>query len=157
MTGDYIELVMIDKLKPIECPTRGFINFPCAICQECDIGVVDLQFEKGILIENTVNSILIHLELPIRDDPVEKAILSLLKAGLAAKISAIQKGDWEGGDISFLLTDEMAKNKELIENIRRFIYDFPGEWRQLAIGAKRQLKEWSESNANKLAHRYFKE
>ena len=158
MTGDYVELPMAEKLKPIECPTRGFINFPCAICQECEIGAVDLQFDKGILIENTVNSILIHLELPMRkDDPIEKSILDSLKAGLATKISAIQKGTWEGGDISFLLTDEMVKDKSLVENTRRFIYDFPGLWSQLAIEGKRQLTEWSKNNTNKLAHRYFKE
>jgi hypothetical protein len=150
--------ILSDKLKPIECPTRGYINFPCAICQECEIGVVDVQFEDGVLIENTVNSILIHLELPMRTgDAVERAALESLKAQLSEIISAIQKGTWEGGDFSILLTDELVKDKTLVSNIERFVAEFPQEWRRLSVEAKRKITEWAKNNSKQLAHKYFRE
>lgn len=158
MTGDLIKLEMVDKLQPIECPTRGYINFPCAICQECEIGTVDVQMEDGLLIENTVNSILIHMELPMRDDdPVERAALISLKAQMSEKIAAIQKGHWEGGDFSILLTDELVKDKVLVANIERFISEFPREWSMLAVQAKRKITEWAKTSSKQLAHKYFRE
>ncbi|OLS28301.1 MAG: hypothetical protein HeimC2_07930 [Candidatus Heimdallarchaeota archaeon LC_2] len=157
--GDALPLkILSEKLTPIECPTRGLINFPCAICQECEIGTVDVQFEDGVLIENTVNSILIHMELPMRgNDAVELAALEALKAQLSEKIAPIQKGTWEGGDFSILLTDELVKDKVLVSNIERFVAEFPREWSRLSVDAKRKITEWAKASSKQLAHKYFRE
>ena len=157
MSEGLIELDRIDKLREIECPSRGNINFPCAVCQECEIGVVDVQMGDGVLIENTVNSILIHLELPIRDDAVEKAILLSLKSALSEKVPSVQKGTWDGGELSILITTDMINDKALISNIKSFLKGFPLEGRHLAIQARRALTDWAQKNSAQLAHKYFRE
>ncbi|MHA2249203.1 MAG: hypothetical protein ACXAD7_02520 [Candidatus Kariarchaeaceae archaeon] len=155
MSGDLISLEEVSNLKSIECPKRGGINFPCAICKECDIGAVTLTFGDGYLVENTVNSILIHLELQMRDDQLEQIALGFLKAKLSEKIPAIQKGNWEEGDIAILLTNEMAKEVQLVNDVAKFIKDFPPTWRMLAIQAKRAITNWSETNVKQIGHKYF--
>ncbi len=147
----------VENLKAIECPQRGGINFPCAICQECEIGQVTLTAGDGYMIENTVNSILIHLELQVQDDPVEQAALKILKQRLSEKIPAIQRGSWELGDFQIMLTNDMVHDKQLVENVKRFMKEFPGQARQLMIGAKRAITRWSDNEVKQLAHRYFRE
>ena len=147
----------LENLQPIECPTRGKINFPCVICQECEIGEVTMSIGTGYMVENTVNSILIHMELNLQDDPIEKAALQILKNGLTQKIPAIQKGEWELGDFQIMLTNDMVQDKELIQNVQTFMAEFPRQFRQLIIGAKRALTRWSENEVKQIAHKYFKE
>jgi len=155
-----IELTLaqpLDNLAPIECPQRGDINFPCVICQECEIGEVIMTSGDGYMIENTVNSILIHMELGIQDDPLERAALQFIKNGLSEKIPAIQKGRWEMGEFQIMLTDSMVEDKELVDNVKKFMEEFPRQFRQMMIGAKRALSTWAEKETKQLAHRYFRE
>lgn len=148
----------IENLKAIECPQRGGINFPCAICQECEIGEVTMTVGDGFMIENTVNSVLIHMELAVQaDDPIEQAALKILKQGLSEKVSAIQRGKWEMGDFQIMLTNDMITDKQLIEDVKKFMEEFPRQVRQMMIGAKRALTRWSDTEVKQLAHRYFRE
>ena len=89
------------------------------------------------------------------EDPVEKAALIALKSQMSEKIAAIQKGHWEGGDFSILLTDELVKDKVLVANIERFVSEFPREWSMLAVQAKRKITEWAKTSSKQLAHKYF--
>lgn len=148
-----------ERLKPIECPKRGLINFPCVICQECEIGEVTMTSGDGYMVENTVNSVLIHLELNIQpDDPLEKAALKSLKNSLSEKIPAIQRGDWELGEFQIMITNDMiSSDKLIVNNVSRFVEEFPRQFRQLMITAKRTLSNWSDKEAGKYAHLYFKE
>jgi len=147
----------LENLKAIECPQRGGINFPCAICQECEIGEVTMTIGTGYTVENTVNSVLIHMELAVQDDPIEQAALKILKQGLSKKISAIQRGNWEMGDFQIMLTNDMVSDKQLIEDVKKFMEEFPSQVRQMMIGAKRALTRWSETEVKQLAHKYFRE
>ena len=155
-----IELIVaqpFENLKSIECPQRGGINFPCAICQECDIGEMTLTSGNGYVVENTVNSVLIHVELNIqKDDPLEQAALKALKNSLSEKVSFIQKGDWELGEFQILLSNDMIKNMEVIGQVESFIEDFPKQFRKLMIDAKRALTTWSEKEATAFAHKHFR-
>ncbi|MCH8906424.1 MAG: hypothetical protein IH840_04970 [Candidatus Heimdallarchaeota archaeon] len=156
VVDDLISIELISKFEAIKCPMRGGINFPCVICQECEIGTVDIVIEDGVMIENTVNSMIIHLELPMREnDPIEQAALALLRQKLSEKLSVIQKGEWEGGEIAIMLTDGMKDDNILRQNVNKFIRDFPTEWRRLAIQAKRELTDWSEKHAKQIARAYF--
>ena len=156
-SGEVISLEELGSLNPIECPIRGKINFPCAICKQCDIGEVTLTFGDGYLAENTVNSVLYHISLDMRDDPVEKAALGLLKAQLSEKVPAIQKGEWDEGDLAILITDDMAKDENLVTGVAKFIQEFPQTWRMLAIEAKRSLATWAQTNAKQSLHKYFRD
>ena len=155
--GNVIQLEEIYDLKPIQCPQRGGINFPCVICKQCEIGDVTLTFGDGYLVENTVNSILIHIPLEMSEDVVEKAALDYLKAKLSEKVPPIQRGDWDEGDVAIMITNDMAKDLELVKNVENFLKEFPNQWRSLAVQAKRQLKTWADNNAKQLAHKYFRE
>lgn len=157
MDSDLLTLEYVADLKPIECPTRGYINFPCAICKSCDIGVVELSFEEGILIEKTVNSILVHILLDkIENNSLEKISLTYLKTSLSKIIPIIQKSDWEEGDLTIMLTDETKDDIELIQNVSNFLEGFPQNWRQMAVEAKRAMSNWANQNAKQLGHKYFK-
>lgn len=156
MQSEIITAQELTQLKPIECPQRGGVNYPCVVCQECEIGEVTMTFGEGYLVENTVNSILIHLELPVQDDPLEKAVLKILKGQLSEKIPAIQKGDWEAGDLQIMLTDSMVRNPQLINDVGNFINQYPPQFRQFVIAAKRQLTTWSAKQSEQLAHKFFR-
>ncbi len=157
MNSDLLTLEHVADLKPIECPTRGYINFPCAICKNCEIGAVELTFEEGVLIEKTVNSILVHLLLDkVEGHSLEKISLTFLKASLSKIVPIIQKSDWEEGDLTIMLTDDTKDDAELIQNVSNFLEGFPQSWRQMAVEAKRALTNWANQNAKKLGHRYFK-
>ncbi len=153
-----INLEEITQIKPIECPNRGGINFPCVICKECDIGIASITLEDNYIVESTVNSVLIHMMLNMKEnDPVEKAALKMLKGQLSKLIPPIQRGDWDEGDLSILITTELIDDKDLLNNIDHFVKGFPTIWRKLAVEAKRALTKWSETNANSIAHQFFRE
>jgi hypothetical protein len=157
LESNLLTLEHLADLKPIECPTRGYINFPCAICKGCEIGAVEITFEEGLLIEKTVNSILLHILLDkIENDPLELLSLKFLKTSLSKIVPIIQKSDWEEGDLTIMLTDETKDDIELIQNVSNFLEGFPQSWRQMAVQAKRALTNWSNQNAKQLAHKYFK-
>lgn len=157
MSSNLITLEELKNLKPIQCPSRGGVNFPCVICKECEIGAVTETFGSGYLAENTVNSVLFHISVDLRDDGVEEIALSFLKASLSKLVPIIQKGDWDEGDLAILITDEQAKDKVLVDNAAKFISDFPNQWRMLAVQAKRAITNFSDTNAKQLAHKYFQE
>ena len=140
------------------CPSRGGVNFPCVVCKECEIGEVVLTFSEGVLIETTVNSVLIHLSLDMKDNQVfEKQALKSLKANISKIVPYVQKGDWEEGDLTIMVTDAKKDDAEMIEHINNFLVEFQIEWRKLAIEATRMFRDWSERIAKKLALKYFKE
>lgn len=158
MPTQLIKLEDFKDLKPIECPTRGMINFPCVICKECDIGAVMLTFSEGVLIETTVNSVLIHLSLDIQDNQAfEKQALKALKANISKIVPYVQKGDWEEGDLTIMITDEKKDDETMIKHINNFLVEFQIEWRKLAIEANRMVRDWSERIAKQISLKYFKE
>lgn len=157
MSGDLINIEEVSTLKAIECPTRGGINFPCAICKSCEIGQVALTFGDGYLVENTVNSLLIHIELQMTDDDLERISLNYLKAKISENVPPIQKGNWEEGDLAILITNDMVSDVQLINDIAKFIKEFPPQWRRMAIEAKRTIKNWSDSSARQVTHEFFKQ
>ncbi|MDH5401040.1 MAG: hypothetical protein OEY49_01005 [Candidatus Heimdallarchaeota archaeon] len=153
---ELITLKNLSELTPIQCPSRGNVNFPCVICKECEIGNVEITFGDHYLVENTVNSILIHINMDIQPDPLEKVALNLVKNDFSKKIPAIQRGDWEEGDIAIMITNDMIADSGMIQNLVKFIHDFPKQWRQISIDAKRQMNKWSATQVNQLSHRYFR-
>lgn len=145
-------------MKPIECPTRGKINFPCVICQECEIGMAEQNFGDGVLIESTVNSVLVHLNLELKENtPMEKYVLGLLKASLSNVVPYVQKGDFELGDLTIMITDDKKDDADMVDHINKFLTGFIIQWRQLSIESNRIMKDWADRIGKKLAAQYFKE
>ncbi len=144
MSDRFIILEEWKELKPIECPQRGGINFPCVICRECEIGDVTTSFEEHLILESTVNSVLVHIDLGLkeRNDDIEKFSLKRVKIGLSKAIPAIQRSDWEEGDITIMIDDEMAKDPVTLQKIHYFINTFHREWPRFASQAKQAFTKW---------------
>ncbi len=158
VTDTFITLDDLKELKPIECPSRGQINFPCVICQDCEIGLAEETFGDGVLIETTVNSILVHLNLELKENtPMEKFVLGLLKTSLSKIVPYVQKSDYELGDLTIMITDDKKDDTELIKHINDFLSGFILRWRQLSIESNRMLKDWADRIGKQLAAQYFKE
>lgn len=149
------DLKLIDdfnSLKPIECPQRGGINFPCVICRECEIGEIKLEIIGNKIIEKTVNSILIHIELGMRkDDELEKFALKRLKAGLSKKHSWIQRSEWEEGDVTVMVDNNMAENEKSFNQIIHFLNFFPQNWRRYVTGAKQAFTKWENQSVKEIS------
>ena len=153
--GEIITLEEFRTLKPIECPSRGGINFPCAICRECDIGSVTQTFEENMLIESTVNSVLIHLNLEIGDE-FERFVLKRLKSELSKQIPQVQKGDWDEGDITILVDDALSQNEEDLRKIEWLLWYLPNKWKQLAISAKQVFSKWESQTVKQIVFQFEK-
>ncbi|MCY3410915.1 MAG: hypothetical protein INQ03_04675 [Candidatus Heimdallarchaeota archaeon] len=158
MSTSYISLEDLADMKPIECPQRGGVNFPCVICKECEIGESSLEFGDGVMIEKSVNSVLLHLSLHLKEgDPFEPFVLKLLKSSISKIVPYVQKGDWEEGDLTIMISDDKKDDAEMVEHINEFLNGFVVRWRQLSIESKRMLKDWSDRMGKQLALQYFKE
>ncbi len=149
----YVTLEEFRSLSPIECPTRGGINFPCAVCRECEIGSVTQTFEEDMLIESTVNSVLVHLNLDVGDE-FERFVLKRLKTELSKQIPAVQKGDWDEGDISILVDDALASNEDELKKIEWLLWYLPRNWKQMAISAKQTFSKWEAQTVKQIVFHY---
>ncbi len=153
--GEIITLEEFRILKPIECPSRGGINFPCAICRECEIGAVTQTFEENMLIESTVNSVLIHINLDLGDE-FERFVLKRLKSELSKNIPQVQKGDWDEGDITILVDDALSQNEESLKKIEWLLWYLPNKWKQLAISAKQVFSKWENQTVKQIVFQFEK-
>lgn len=156
MVDNFISIEEFKELKPIECPSRGGINFPCVICRECEIGSVMTTFEEDMLIETTVNSMLIHINLGVeeRNDDIEKFALKRVKASLAKEIPPLQKGSWMEGDITIMVDDGMASDPVTVQKIQWLINTFPKQWPRHAIGAKQAFTRWESQLTKEISFNY---
>ncbi len=152
----YITLEEFRNLRPIECPSRGGINFPCAVCRECEIGAVTQTFETDMLIESTVNSVLVHLNLDVSDE-FERYVLSRLKSELSRHISAVQKGDWAEGDITIMVDNVMAEDEAELRKVEWLLSYLPQNWKQMAISAKQAFGKWEAQTVKQIVFNYEKQ
>lgn len=154
--ADIIILEEWKNLKPIECPSRGGINFPCVVCRECEIGEVTTSFEEIIIVESTVNSILVHLDLGLaeRDDDIEMFALKRLKQGLSKVIPAIQRSNWDEGDITIMIDDDMAKDPVTLQKVHYFINTFSKDWPRYATEAKQAFTKWETGKVKTIKFDY---
>jgi hypothetical protein len=152
----FITIEEFKELKPIECPSRGGINFPCVICRECEIGTVMTTFEEDMLIETTVNSVLIHINLGIeeRNDEIEKFALKRMKSSLSKEIPYLQKSSWDEGDVTLMIDDSVTSDQVNIQKIQYFINSFPKEWPRYAIGAKQAFSKWETQSTKEIAFNF---
>ncbi len=152
---EILHLQEFQSLKPIECPKRGGINFPCAICRECEIGEVEMLVEDNVVVEKTVNSIMIHLNLHVSDE-FEKYALSRMKSTLSKSIQIVQKSDWDAGDFTIMVDDNMVSNEETITKVFWLVDYFQNNWKKLAISAKQIFTNWENQTAKQISFSYEK-
>ena len=129
------------EFKPIECPKRGGIDFPCVICQECEIGTPEIILEGDILIEKTINSAIISIPLELENDFEEVMLKSYLQS-VGSKTSFIMKKPAEGYQVSFFIDASMVRTKQQRKQIEEFIQGFERHWKSLLARLKSVLKKW---------------
>ena len=140
-------IVRMFDLHQIQCPQRGGINFPCVICQACEIGKVESLFMNEIFIEKTVNSTFLSLNIELKDDFEELLLQSYLEQ-IGNKTSFISKKPQPGFQVTFYIDEEMVKTQEQEEKIMKFIENFHNYWKSFVSRAKTYLNKWEREVVN---------
>ena len=135
------------EFKPIECPKRGGIDFPCVICQECEIGTPEVILEGDMLIEKTVNSAIVSIPLELEDDFEEMMLKSYLEK-IGTKKSFIMKQPAEGYQVSFFIDSSMVKTRQQRKQVEEFILNFQRHWKSLLSRLKSLLNKWEREAVN---------
>ncbi len=140
------------EFNPIECPKRGGIDFPCVICQQCEIGEVEVILEEDFLIEKTVNSAIISMLLKLEDE-FEEVLLGRFLQSLGSKTSLVMKKPMEGYQVSFFIDQNAIASLEKKRKTETFILDFPNMWKSAMTKAKSVLNKWERDVVQDIASR----
>ncbi len=140
------------EFKPIECPKRGGIDFPCVICQQCEIGEVEVILEEDFLIEKTVNSAIISMLLKLEDE-FEEVLLGRFLQSLGSKTSLVMKKPMEGYQVSFFIDQNAIASPEKKRKTETFIQDFTNMWKSAMTKAKSVLNKWERDVVQDVTNR----
>ncbi len=140
------------EFNAIECPKRGGIDFPCVICQQCEIGAVEVILEEDFLIENTVNSAIVSMLLKLEDE-FEEVLLTRFLQSLGSKTSLVMKKPMEGYQVSFFIDQNAIATPEKRRKTEVFIREFPNMWKSAMTKAKSVLNKWERDAVQDIATR----
>ena len=140
------------EFKPIECPKRGGIDFPCVICQQCEIGEVEVILEDDFLIEKTVNSAIVSMLLKLEEE-FEEVLLGRFLQSLGTKTSLVMKKPMEGYQVSFFIDQNAVASPEKKRKTEAFIQDFTNMWKSALTRAKSVLNKWERDVVQEVTNR----
>lgn len=130
-----------------DCPKK--VDMACIFCLECDKAEYrEIEYEDGV-IRMTRNSMQINIKFPsIRDDPINKALLTEIMRQLALKHRVILEEPESGYDVTFFLFySDPAANAGVITTIIKKLEDVMG----ILTEGRLAIKNWARG----IVEKYF--
>jgi len=136
------------KLKNISCP-KGRVNYPCVFCLECKEANYQEFNGNNIVLKKTVNSSLVELKIPIRDD-LDVFFLKKFVKELASIKNYIMPNLSDDNRVVIFVKYEDTKDPIKLREIRDFIIKFPVEIPALLTKGRSFINDWISREVKKL-------
>ncbi|MHA1615941.1 MAG: hypothetical protein ACTSX9_01355 [Candidatus Njordarchaeales archaeon] len=144
-------LDVLKDLRVLNCDKKGY-DYPCVLCLECErAGYREYKFPgpPEILLKKTVNSAILSVKIPARDE-LDRLLIREVAKAITRRFPLILDKPEEGYDISLLIKATDVASKRVHESMRVFLIEFIGKIMEALTEARSIIRGWAEKLAARI-------